>query len=349
MGFTKALMDWHAETVRDFPWHGERDPYRIWVSEVMLQQTRAETVIRYYGRFLEQFPTVHSLADAPLERVLKCWEGMGYYSRAKNLHCAAQIVSREMDGQLPESTEALLKLPGVGKYTAAALASVVFGRRELAVDGNVQRALARILGIEENVTTPTAKKALLEGGQALMSADHPGDFNQAIMGLGSMVCTPKNPDCARCPVSAYCEARKAGLQAALPVLPPKIEKRIERRAVALVFANDRVLVRRRPNDGLLGGLWEFPNFVEINSAAALTEALGELGAGGILLTRLPPTKHIFTHLVWEMWGYQYENGALGEERNDLRFVDLAEMGTLTIPVAMKLYLGLAQDRLGGRK
>jgi len=216
------------------------------------------------------------------------------------------------------------------------------------VDGNAQRVLSRVFGIDAIVTSPAARAAIVERGTALLPPDRPGDFNQALMGLGNMICAP-NPDCARCPVSMFCEARRTGAQTELPLLPGKPEKRLERRAVALVFALDRVLVRRKPDGGLLGGLWEYPSFADVDGSAGLSAALDELGATGILLTRLPPTKHVFSHLIWDMWGYQYENGAVKEEHEDLRFVDLAELRALTVPAAMRLYHGLAVDRLGDQR
>ncbi len=334
--FSKELLAWHDVHARDLPWRGERDPYKIWISEIMLQQTTTQTVKGYYARFLAAFPTVRALADAPEEDVLKLWEGLGYYSRARNLQKAARIVAREMDGRLPDTAEALKKLPGIGDYTAGAIASMAFDRPELAMDGNLTRVLARLTAEDGCVGDAAVRKRLRAAGGALIDPDRPGDFNQAMMGLGRLVCLPGSPKCGECPVSGRCAAHARGVEKELPVMPPKIEKKTERRGVALVLCGGRVLVRRRPADALLGGLWEFPNFRDAMDVSSLAECLAELGVAARGGRRLLSASHVFTHLVWKMEGFLFAADALPEGES-LRAVDGAGLSALPMPTAMRAF------------
>ena len=204
--FSKELLAWHDKNARELPWRGERDAYKIWISEIMLQQTTTQTVKGYYARFLAAFPTVRDLANAPEQEVLKLWEGLGYYSRARNLQKAAKIIANELDGRLPDTVEALKQLPGIGDYTAGAIASMAYNRRELAMDGNLVRVLARLTAEGGCVGETAVKKRLRAAGEALIDADRPGDFNQAMMGLGRLICLPGSPKCGDCPVASYCAA-----------------------------------------------------------------------------------------------------------------------------------------------
>ena len=244
------------------PWRGEKDPYRIWVSEAMLQQTRAETVRHRYPAFIERFPTLAALADAPLDAVLAEWQGLGYYGRARNLHRAARQVVNLEGGAIPETRDALLALPGVGPYMAGAIASIAFGERCAAVDGNVLRVMSRILDLSLPVDTPPAQKNIREETQALVPRARPGDFNQALMDLGARICLPKNPDCARCPVRVLCAGHEAGTQNALPV---KTAKKPPAPYTLFQFRAERnglVLLTQRDKAGLFGGMWELPGFME---------------------------------------------------------------------------------------
>ncbi|MBO4299212.1 MAG: A/G-specific adenine glycosylase [Clostridia bacterium] len=342
--FSEELLAWHDANARELPWRGERDPYRIWISEIMLQQTTTQTVKGYYARFLAAFPTVRALADAPEQEVLKLWEGLGYYSRARNLQKAAKIVAHEMDGRLPDTAAALKKLPGIGDYTAGAIASMAYGRRELAMDGNLVRVLARLTAEGGCVGETAVKKRLRAAGEALVDADRPGDFNQAMMGLGRLVCLPGEPKCGECPVSRWCAARARGLERDLPVTPPRIEKKTERRGVALVFCGGRVLVRRRPEDGLLGGLWEFPNFPDAMDAPSLVECLAELGVNAAGGRRIGAASHAFTHLLWKMEGFAFSAAALPDGEK-LRAVDAAGLAALPMPTAMRAFREAAEERL----
>jgi len=328
--FTRALMRWHDQNARDLPWRGEKDPYRIWLSEIMLQQTRAETVIPYYRAFLARFPTVEALAGADPVEVLKLWEGLGYYSRARNLMKAARRVAEA--GGFPRDRRGLLELPGVGEYTAGAIASIAFGLTEPAIDGNQIRVLSRVFGVRVPAASPEGRRALREASLGAMSLERPGDFNQALMGLGALVCAPK-PDCAGCPVRAFCDAFGAGDARSLPVLPPRADKRVQQRAVALVFCGNAVLVRRRPEDGLLPGLYEFPGFPDARTEAEVRAALREIGVEPERLSAAGTARHVFTHLVWQMEGWACEAGGAGEGE----FVDAAALRALPFPTALRAF------------
>ena len=343
--FSKELLAWHDTHARDLPWRGEKDPYKIWISEIMLQQTTTQTVKGYYGRFLAAFPTVYALAEASEQELLKQWEGLGYYARARNLQKAAKVIAQELNGCLPHTAEALKALPGIGDYTAGAVASMAFGERELAMDGNLTRVLARLTAEKGCVGETAVKRRLRAAGMALIHPDRPGDFNQAMMGLGRLICLPGDPKCGECPVAAHCAARARGLQRALPVLPPKIERKTERRGVALVFSGRRVLVRQRPANALLGGLWEFPNFEGAVDAPSLAECLAELDVtvrGG---RKLGAASHVFTHLVWKMEGFAFTADAL-PEGGDMRWADAVALEALPMPTAMRAFRLIAADELG---
>jgi A/G-specific adenine glycosylase len=252
------LLAWFAQNSRDLPWRRTRDPYAIWVSETMLQQTRVEAVIPYYERFLARFPTVGALATADLDDVLGLWAGLGYYSRARNLRAAAQRLVTEHGGRLPDDLAALRALPGVGRYTAGAIASIAFDRPTPIVDGNVARVIARLLALREPIGDRAVQARLWEESAALADGPAPGDLNQALMELGARICVPGAPRCDACPVSDACAARAAGDPAALPVRAPKRAPRVVHAVAALVRRGGRALAVQRPARGLLGGLWELP-------------------------------------------------------------------------------------------
>jgi A/G-specific adenine glycosylase len=277
-----AHFDMHR---RAMPWRETGDPYAIWVSEVMLQQTRVDTVRPYYRRWMGRFPTVQALAAAELDDVLRVWQGLGYYARARNLHRAARLICRELAGRVPDTVEGLRLLPGVGEYTAGAVASIAFGVRTPAVDGNVRRVLSRLYDLE--APSPSRLRELATG---LVPAERPGDFNQALMELGATLCTPRSPDCAACPLAQWCRARALGVQEARPrrVASKPVPARTARTAV-LLRQDGRVLLVRRRGGGLLAGLWEFPDDAAPAPARALVGRARRRSS-------LAPVVHTFSHL-----------------------------------------------------
>jgi A/G-specific adenine glycosylase len=339
--FTTALLAWHDLNARDLPWRREKDPYRIWLSEIMLQQTRAETVVPYYRAFLDRYPTVEALAGADPVVVLKLWEGLGYYSRARNLMKAAKLVAAA--GDFPRDAEGLRKLPGIGEYTAGAILSIAYGLSEPAIDGNQIRVLSRVFGVRLPTQSPEGRRALKQAALSAIPPERPGDFNQAMMGLGALVCTPR-PDCGRCPVAAFCDALRAGDVLSLPVLPPKADKRLEQRAVALIYRGSSVLVRRRPDEGLLPGLYEFPSFPGARTQAEVREALRELGVEPENLVPSGSARHVFTHLVWRMDGWSCDAVAAGEGT----FVGAEALRALPFPTALRAFRERALEALDGR-
>lgn len=296
----RDLLAWFDAGARDLPWRRSDDPYAIWVSEVMLQQTRVDTVVPYFRRWMERFPTVEVLADADLDEVLKAWEGLGYYRRARMLHGAAAVVRDRHGGHLPSSPGTLRELPGVGEYTAGAVASIAFGRATPAVDGNVRRVLSRLFDLPR----PTAGELRTLAGE-LVDPTRPGDFNQALMELGATVCTPRSPRCGDCPWSGPCRARRLGLQESRPLPRERSGVREVDVGVAVVArqgtgSGRELFLVRRPEGGLLGGLWEFPGEeTRSGEEAAGAAARAALRAGGPLVgepTPLGPLSHAFSHL-----------------------------------------------------
>ena len=285
------LLDWYRENRRDLPWRRTSDPYPIWVSEIMLQQTRVAAVIGYYERFLGAFPHIADLAAADDDALMKQWQGLGYYSRARNLKRAAIEIVKNHGGRFPDTYEKILSLPGIGEYTAGAIASIAFGLPVPAVDGNVLRVTARLTGDEADITLPATKKRVREALLQAMPQDAPGEFNQAMMELGATMCLPNGkPDCANCPLREFCAAHRDDLTDALPVTPKKKPRSVEERVVYLVFFNEKVAVRRRPERGLLSGLFEFPSRMKVEPAPNIP---GRCVPG-------PAAKHIFTHREWRM-------------------------------------------------
>lgn len=306
--FVDRLLAWYDVHKRDLPWRRSKDPYRIWVSEIMLQQTRVETVIPYYNRFMERFPTSEALAEAPEDEVLKMWEGLGYYSRVRNLQAAVREVQTVYGGRVPDTLEEISSLKGVGPYTAGAVLSIAYDKREPAVDGNVLRVLSRYFLLRDDIAKPstrTGMERMLRG----MIPERAGDFNQAIMELGATVCTPKSPHCLTCPVMEQCEGRLAGEEESLPIKTKAKAPRPERRVAVILRASDgRVLVRRRPANGLLAGMWEFPHaLVDAGESpdralAALVDMLHGQGIGPRFEPNGPlgAMEHTFSHIQWNL-------------------------------------------------
>ena len=329
----EPLLSWFRKHARVLPWREDPTPYHVWISEIMLQQTRVEAVKDYYRRFLEALPDIRSLAEVPEERLLKLWEGLGYYNRARNLKKAAAIAVSSYGGELPASYEELLLLPGIGSYTAGAIASIAYGIPEPAVDGNVLRVVSR-----EDILKQSVKRQMEELLRAVMPKDEAGSFNQALMEIGAMVCVPNGaPHCGECPLRGLCLARRGGLTEEIPVKTPKKARVIEERTVFAVRRKGQVLLHKRPEKGLLAGLYELPGppgYLE------LSEALDWLGveAGQVeLMEALPDAKHIFSHVEWRMRGY-YILLREGTETKEGFFADReSARETYALPGAFKAY------------
>ena len=339
MNLDKLLLDWYDSNARSLPWRGTKDPYRIWLSEIMLQQTRAEAVRRYYARFLDRFPDVHALAAARQDEVLKLWEGLGYYSRARNLHAAAKLVS-ESGGKFPDSVEGLQKLPGIGPYAARAIASIAWNICVPALDGNQMRVLSRIFAEERILKTPFD---LEEQAAACISRTRPGDYNQALMDLGSAICTPKNPKCASCPLSCICRAFEEGNPERYPLRPAPVPKKEVNLTILLIETPSGVCVQQRPAKGLLAGLWEFPHLEGHMDEAGLRKQLAAMVIGEIREIRpLNPAKHVFTHLVWHMQGWHLRVESAPE---GFIIADAETIASLAFPSAIRAYREAADEIL----
>jgi len=256
---SSKLLDWYHKNKRTLPWRGHPSAYAVWVSEIMLQQTRVEAVIPYFERWMRLFPDVHALANASEQDVLNAWEGLGYYSRARNLHKAARIVAEQYNGDIPRDVDELGRLPGIGRYTRGAIASIAFAMDIAALDGNIKRVYARIFDIDLPVDSPAGERLLWELADKNLPKGHAGDYNQALMDLGATICVPKNPRCLICPLMKLCKARQKGTQNQRPVLKPKKEVPHYTHAAGVIIERGRVLLAQRPSEGLLGGMWEFPN------------------------------------------------------------------------------------------
>jgi A/G-specific adenine glycosylase len=339
--FAQRLLDWFAAEARDLPWRHNHSPYRVWLAEVMLQQTQVDTAVPYYERFLARFPTVEALAAAPLEEVLKLWEGLGYYARARNLHAAARQVVAEHTGQIPDTFETLLTLSGVGRYTAGAVASIAFGQDVPAVDGNVRRVLARVFAVREDVSRSGTQRELETLAQSLLPPGHAGAFNEALMELGATVCTPRAPKCDRCPLRALCQAHAAGEQESLPVKRPRRRTpHYDVTAAVTVGQDGRVLVAQRNADDMLGGLWEFPGG-KCEEGETLPECLEremreELDVAVEVGEPLTVVKHAYTHFRITLHAFRCRIIA-GDPRcldcAAFRWVDPAELDALPMSVA----------------
>ena len=338
----QPLLAWYDIHRRILPWREEVSPYRTWVSEIMLQQTRVAAVLPYFQRFMEAFPTVGTLAQADTERLMKLWEGLGYYSRARNLQKAARILTEQYGGRFPETYRELTALPGIGDYTAGAILSIAFGQAVPAVDGNVLRVAARLDNDFTPITDAKFKKQTRERFAALMPSDRPGDLNQSLMELGATVCLPNGaPRCDDCPIQHLCEGFHRGNAAVLPLRAAKKARRVENRTVLVVRCGQLVGLRQRPKKGLLAGLWELPSLDGHLSPDELRAALTEMGWSVRKLLSLRPAKHIFTHVEWHMNGVYVE---LDAPAPALTFVTPAELrDAYALPSAFRSFVSVLED------
>ena len=361
--FSSLLLRWFSLHGRDLPWREEPSPYHVWLSEVMLQQTRVEAVKGYYRRFLSSLPDIPALAAAEEELVLKLWEGLGYYSRARNLQKGARLLVSQYGGKLPESAEELRRIPGIGDYTAAAIASIAFKERIPAVDGNLLRIFSRLTACGSSMKSSEAKerarlyflermpdppaKELVSEARARYGFLHdsrdfsdPGNFNQALMDLGSSVCLPNGtPRCALCPLNQLCAAHRLSREEDFPVREEKKPRKIEKLTVFLLRRGGKSALRRRPGRGLLAGLYEFPNRKGHLSEEEALSSMKELGLRPLHIRSLPAARHIFTHREWDMIGYEIRLDEFSPEQDSLIFYENEEIEKkLSIPSAFSAFL-----------
>lgn len=303
--FTENLLRWYAQNARELPWRKNASPYRVWVSEIMLQQTRVEAVKPYFERFMQALPTIYDLAQAEDDLLKKLWEGLGYYNRVKNMKKCAQVCVELYGGNLPDSYEELLKLPGIGSYTAGAIASIAFHQSVPAVDGNVLRVFSRVLVSEDDILSERTKKKFQEIIKEYIPPKKGASFNQALMEIGALVCVPNAaPKCSVCPLSSDCIGYQSKQAERLPKKKAKKSRRIERKTVLVILHEDKVLLRRRKEEGLLSGLYEFMNVEERRSQKEVLQMMERFSVKHI--QKLHPAKHIFSHVEWHMEGYLLE-------------------------------------------
>jgi A/G-specific adenine glycosylase len=348
--FQNDLISWFKSEQRELPWRKDQDPYKVWVSEIMLQQTRVDTVIPYFNRFIEWFPTIDDLANANEDKVLKAWEGLGYYSRVRNLHSAVKEVKEKYNGQVPNTPKEISELKGVGPYTAGAILSIAYGVPEPAVDGNVMRVLSRILSIWEDIAKPSTRKVFEEAVRQLISHDEPSEFNQALMELGALICTPTSPSCLLCPVREHCQAFHEGVQTELPVKTKKnSQRKVELAAAILKNNNGEILIHKRPENGLLANLWEFPN-VEIlhpfiTEREQIVSLYHDLFDMNIILDKgIGQIEHIFSHLVWNIRVFTGIISSDFKQDDNWKFVSEIEMEEYAFPVSFQKMFQLYQQK-----
>ncbi len=346
----RALLKWYRREKRDLPWRNTRDPYRIWLCEIMMQQTRIDQGLPYYERFVQAFPTVHDLAAADEERVLKLWEGLGYYARARNLHKAARIVSRDLGGAFPRTVEGLMALPGVGRYTAGAVASIAYGVPAPVVDGNVKRVLARLFNLELSIDSPAAQAPLWQRAAELVPRTAPGDFNQALMELGARICVPSKPRCPECPVRTRCEAHARGTQDELPRRNARTTAPRHEDVAAVIRRDGTYLLGKRPDHGLLSGLWEFPGGPvkagETHAAALRRIAREDLGIAVKVRGLVASVDHTYSHMKVRLSAYRCDmSGGDAEPRAhaDLRWVARRDFDALAFPMVNRKFLDLVPE------
>lgn len=333
----RPLLSWYEAHARVLPWREDPRPYRVWISEIMLQQTRVEAVKPYFERFMEALPGVRSLAEISDDRLMKLWEGLGYYSRAKNLKKAAELLVEQYGGELPSSYEELKMLPGIGSYTAGAIASIAYGIPVPAVDGNVLRVISRVTGNREDILKQSVKRKIEEDLKAVMPFDSASSYNQGLIEIGAMVCIPNGaPLCGECPLASVCVARAKGLTGEIPVKTPKKKRKIDERTVLILSWEGKVAIRKRSDSGLLASLYEFPS---TKGHLSEEQVLDLFGANAIGVIALPEAKHVFSHIEWKMIGYRVELSEKTAE--NFIWVTPEEISKIySFPGALKVYTKL---------
>lgn len=344
--FQDALLSWYNQHARVLPFRENPTPYRVWISEIMLQQTRMDTVLPYYERFIGEIPDVVALAEVSDERLLKLWEGLGYYSRARNLKKAAQIIIKDYEGQVPDDVKSLRTLPGIGPYTAGAIASIAFGKRAEAIDGNVLRVMARVTAEKGDISQKSVHNRLETVVRPLVDTPRVGDFNQALMELGALICIPsETPKCGLCPVSSLCKAYDLGIQGSLPVKTSPKSRKIEKKTVLVMRYGDQFALRKRTEKGVLCGLWELPS---LPGHCTTEECVRELSKQGVFAAEIIPlssSKHIFSHLEWHMIGYCIVAERV-ENRENFVWKSADEIKAhYSIPAAFKEYMKFLNESM----
>lgn len=334
------LIEWFRNNARDLPWRHTRDPYRIWVSEIMLQQTRVEAVKPYYARFLNALPDVYALANATEEQLLKLWEGLGYYSRVRNMQKAARAVVEQYDGLFPSDLQLLQKLPGIGEYTAGAIASIAYGISAPAVDGNVMRVMARLKGDQRDIFDPALKKEFSRMIAPCVSKTDPSAYNQGLIELGATVCLPKGmAQCDLCPLSSYCVAFQQQLVDQIPAPKQQKPRKIDLRTVMIIQSDREVLVEKRPNKGLLAGLWQLPSMDGHCDEKTVLSAAQKWGMDVLRIEPLPAAKHIFTHIEWHMIGYRLHLSGISDIPEGMVSASIEDLeANYPLPSAFSAYL-----------
>jgi len=331
--FNSKILNWYNLHARVLPWRGQTDPYTVWISEIMLQQTRVETVIPYFQRWMQRFPSVFELAAAPQQEVLNFWEGLGYYARARNLHQAARIIVAEHNGEIPHTAQALQQLPGIGRYTAAAIASIAFSADEAALDGNIRRVLARVFNVTEPARSTTGERILWQIAEEQLPPGAAGEYNQALMDLGATICTPTSPDCPNCPVANFCQAYALDIQEQRPVTKPKAPLPHYTVTAAVIRNHDKVFIAQRPAKGLLGNMWEFPGGKidpgESLQACLKREICEELNAEITVGALFGIYEHAYTHFKITLHAFECQfvagENPIAQEHNNIRWTKLAEL------------------------
>lgn len=335
----RPLLNWYEGHARVLPWREQVTPYRVWVSEIMLQQTRVEAVKPYFERFMNALPTIQDLAECEENRLLKLWEGLGYYNRVRNLQTAAKTIMSDFNGQLPADYKKLLSLKGIGNYTAGAIVSIAYGIPMPAVDGNVLRVIMRVTADDSDIMKQSVKNMVEQALQEIMPAQHAASFNQALMELGAIVCLPNGePLCDQCPWNRFCKAKKQGIWSQLPVKKKAKSRRVENRTILIIRDGDKIVLHKRPDKGLLAGLYEFPNLPGHVSQDEAVTAVQEMKLNPLHIQKLETAKHIFSHVEWHMQGYMIRVDSLTREDAGLLFVNTEEIKKeYPIPSAFAAY------------
>ena len=354
--FTKALLKWFRGHARILPWREDPAPYKVWISEIMLQQTRVAQVMPYFNRFIKRFPDVPALAKAKEDELLKAWEGLGYYSRVRNLNKAAIKIMADYDGKIPQDYDELLKLPGIGEYTAGAISSIAYNQARPAIDGNVLRVFSRVLAEDGYITDAVVKKRIEKNVSECLPKDYPGVYNQSLMELGALICLPNGePKCSECPVNGVCKAYKLHRMTDFPVKPPKKARTIEEKTILILQDAQYIAIRKRPDKGLLAGMYEFPAMEGIHTEEQVLEYVKKMGFAPLHIKALCKAKHVFTHKEWHMLGYAIKVDELtqhskADEDNALLFVEPEKtQQEYPIPAAYEAYADYYHIKLGNAR